>query len=209
MDPLDPTQTEDVGALSAAQMSGFNAARTREQELRLKQQAFYDRMAQQLEERRTGPSTSERLFQLSAALARPTSVRGFSGVLNNVMPVLQEQAKAVREGEEGRAEALNALQMAQMRGAQGLAAQDVETELALARISAAAGKKSPSTWDSPTQRFVSRDNPMPTSRSAETKEGLRLTQYTDGTLRAQNADGSMDVYDATGVKVATIPAGGR
>ena len=140
MDPLDPTQTEDVGALSAAQMSGFNAARTREQELRLKQQAFYDRMAQQLEERRTGPSTSERLFQLSAALARPTSVRGFSGVLNNVMPVLQEQAKAAREGEEGRAEALNALQMAQMKGAQGLAAQDVETELALARISAA-GKK--------------------------------------------------------------------
>lgn len=140
MDPLDPTQTEDVGALSAAQMSGFNAARTREQELRRDQQAFYDRMAQQLEERRTGPSTSERLFQLSAALARPTSVRGFSGVLNNVMPVLQEQAKAAREGEEGRAEALNALQMAQMKGAQGLAAQDMDTELALLKLTAAANK---------------------------------------------------------------------
>ncbi len=141
MDPIDPTETDDIGGLSAAQMSGFNAARTREQELRLKQQEFYDRMARQIEERRAGPSTSERLFQLSAALARPTSVRGFSGVMGNVMPVLQEQAKAAREGEEGRAEALNALQMAQMQGAQGLAAQDTATQLAMAKITAAAGKR--------------------------------------------------------------------
>jgi len=209
VDPIDPTETDDIGGLSAAQMSGFNAARTREQELRLKQQEFYDRMARQIEERRAGPSTSERLFQLSAALARPTSVRGFSGVMGNVMPVLQEQAKAAREGEEGRAEALNALQMAQMQGAQGLAARDVDTELAMARITAAAGKKSPSTWDAASQRYVSRDVPMPTSRTAMTKEGLRLTQYTDGTLRSRNADGSMDVYNAEGNKVATMPAGGQ
>jgi hypothetical protein len=87
------------------------------------------------------------LFELSAALARPTTVRGFSGVLNNVMPVLQQQAKATRVGEEGRTEALNAMQLAQLRGAQGLANQDVTTRLSVARLMAAAGKSNAPKYD--------------------------------------------------------------
>jgi hypothetical protein len=177
VDPIDPTETDDIGGLSAAQMSGFNAARTREQELRLKQQEFYDRMARQIEERRAGPSTSERLFQLSAALARPTSVRGFSGVMNNVMPVLQEQAKAAREGEEGRAEALNALQMAQMQGAQTLAAQDTANALTMAKITAAAGKRRTALdtfgrlRDLTTGAVIGTDAPLPPPAIGEVRDG--------------------------------------
>ena len=117
-------------------LSSARAAIARRQALQRDQQAYYDQMAKQLEQRRTGPSTSEQLFELSAALARPTTVRGFSGVLNNVMPVLQQQARAKREGMEGRTEALNALQMAQMKVKQGLADTEVDTELALAKLMA-------------------------------------------------------------------------
>ena len=130
--PADVAPAE-VGA-SESGLSAARAAMARRQKLQSDQQAFYDLMARQLQERRTGPSTSEQLFELSAALARPTTVRGLSGVLNNVMPVLQQQAKATREGAEGRTEALNALQMAQMKIKQGLADQDVDTELALAKL---------------------------------------------------------------------------
>ena len=121
-------------------LSAVRAAIARRQKLQSDQQALFDRMARQLEERRTGPSTSEQLFELSAALARPTTVRGFSGLLNNVMPVLQQQARATREGNEGRMEAANALQMAQMKGALGLADTEVDTEVQLAELMAKGDK---------------------------------------------------------------------
>ena len=127
-------------AAPEAGMSAARAAIARRQALQRDQQAYYDQMAKQLEQRRVGPSTSEQLFELSAALARPTTVRGFSGVLNNVMPVLQQQAKATREGAEGRTEALNALQMAQRKAALGLADTEVDTELQLAELAAKANK---------------------------------------------------------------------
>lgn len=140
---LDSVTAPEDAALEDAEVtvpeSGLSAARAamaRRQGLQRDQQAFYDLMARQLEQRRVGPSTSEQLFELSAALARPTTVRGFSGVLNNVMPVLQQQARAKREGMEGRTEALNALQMAQMKVKQGLADTEVDTELALAKLMA-------------------------------------------------------------------------
>lgn len=146
----DDTETGALGALASldntagtasdAQLMGVRDAMKRSRDLQLQQQAFYDRMARQLEQRRAGPSTSEQLFELSAALARPTTVRGFSGVLNNVMPVLQQQAKATREGKESRMEALNALQLAQLKGAESLAGRDLNTQIALAKITAAANK---------------------------------------------------------------------
>ena len=117
-------------------LSSVRAAIARRQALQRDQQAYYDQMAKQLAERRTGPSTSEQLFELSAALARPTTVRGFSGVLSNVMPVLQQQARATREGTEGRMEAANALELARMKGALGLADTELDTELKLAELMA-------------------------------------------------------------------------
>ena len=137
---LDSVAPADVApAEVTAPEGGLSAVRAviaRRQKLQNDQQAFYDLMAKQLQERRTGPSTSEQLFELSAALARPTTVRGFSGVLNNVMPVLQQQAKATRVGTEGRMEAANALQLARMKAALGLADTELETELKLAELTA-------------------------------------------------------------------------
>lgn len=128
------------GAPAEGGLASVRAAIARRQKLQSDQQTLFDSMAKQLAERRTGPSTSEQLFELSAALARPTTVRGFSGVLSNVMPVLQQQARATREGTEGRMEAANALQMARMKGALGLADTELETELKLAELMAKGAK---------------------------------------------------------------------
>ncbi len=156
--------TAPEGAAPEAGMSAARAAIARRQALQRDQQAYYDQMAKQLEQRRVGPSTSEQLFELSAALARPTTVRGFSGVLNNVMPVLQQQARATREGAEGRTEALNALQMAQRKAALGLADTEVDTELQLAELAAKADKPpaKPRTGFNPlTGRLVNMDTGEP------------------------------------------------
>ncbi len=156
--------TAPEGAVDDTAFTGARAAIARRQALQRDQQAYYDQMAKQLEQRRVGPSTSEQLFELSAALARPTTVRGFSGVLNNVMPVLQQQARATREGAEGRTEALNALQMAQRKAALGLADTEVDTELQLAELAAKANKPpaKPRTGFNPlTGRLVNMDTGEP------------------------------------------------
>jgi hypothetical protein len=70
-------------------------------------------------------------------------------------------------------------------------------------------KASQQSWSGELQRFVSPDAPAPTQVVVTTKSGLKLTQYTDGTLRLNNPDGSQDVYDpATGAKVGTVPSKG-
>jgi predicted membrane-bound mannosyltransferase len=60
--------------------------------------------------------------------------------MGNIMPVLQEQAKAQREGMIKRQDALSALQAAQLAQRVGLANQDVTTATAMAKIDAAANK---------------------------------------------------------------------
>lgn len=114
-------------------MTAFN-------KLAAEQQARYDAQAKALAEKRYGPSFSERMYQLSAAFAAPTSTRGFSGVMGNVMPVLQKQQEAQREGEIKREDALNALQAAQLNQRLGLAKQGLATATAMARINATANK---------------------------------------------------------------------
>jgi hypothetical protein len=79
------------------------------------------------------------MFQLSAAFAAPTSTRGFSGVMGNVMPVLAAQQKAQREGEISRREALEQLEANRLTNKLGLAKQDTQTKIALAKL----GKQAP------------------------------------------------------------------
>jgi hypothetical protein len=107
---------------------------TKFEELARQQQARYDAQAKAIAEKRYGPSFSERMFQLSAALASPTSTRGFGGVMGNVMPVLQAQQKAQREGELSRREALEKLDADRLAQEMGLAKQGVTTSLAMAKI---------------------------------------------------------------------------
>lgn len=63
---------------------------------------YYRQAEEELKQRRFGPSRSEQLFQLAAAIAKPTYDRSFGSVLANVTPALAEMAKANRAAEEER-----------------------------------------------------------------------------------------------------------
>ena len=107
-----------------------------------KQQQYYDDLANQIKQRRYGPSESERLLALSSAFFAPTSVRGFSGTMGNVLPVLQKFGELRRTGEEERTEALQNLAKQRMALAQG----DIKTALDLQRLLATYNKKEQPRW---------------------------------------------------------------
>lgn len=138
MGGLDAVDTDaadtETGGLSVYNDPNVQAAVAERNKLNNKYKKYYDDLTAKIMAQRTGPSFSERMFQLSAALAQPTSRRGFGGVLANVAPVLQAQEKAEREGMDKRKDALSALQAAQLAQRAGLANQDVSTALAMAKI---------------------------------------------------------------------------
>lgn len=103
------------------------------------QRKYYDDLAAEIKQRRYGPSESEKLLALSSAFFAPTTVRGFSGTMGNVLPVLQKFGELKRTGEEQRAEALQAL--AKQRAA--LAQGDIKTAIDLQRLMATYNKPKP------------------------------------------------------------------
>lgn len=129
-----PPADDAIGGLSVYGDADVKAAMAEEKKLAGEREKYYDRIAKALEEKRYGPSFSERMFQLSAAFAAPTSTRGFSGVMGNVMPVLAAQQKARREGEISRREALEQLEANRLTNKLGLARQDTQTKIALANL---------------------------------------------------------------------------
>jgi len=127
--------TGDVaGGLSVYGDAEVKAAMAEEKKLAGEREAYYDKIAKALEEKRYGPSFSERMFQLSAALATPTAQRGIGGILANVTPVLQAQMQAKRQGELSRREALEKLDADRLAQEMGLAKQGLSTSLALANL---------------------------------------------------------------------------
>lgn len=124
----------DVGGLAVYSDPAVRSAMGTVDKLAKEQQARYDAQAKALAEKRYGPSFSERMFQLSAALAKPTRRRGFGGILANVAPVLQAQEQAKREGEINRRQALEQLKQDQLAAQMGLAKQGLSTSLAMAKI---------------------------------------------------------------------------
>jgi hypothetical protein len=145
LDTINEIDGEDdtadaTGGLAVYSDPNVQTAMTAFNKLAAEQQARYDAQAKALAEKRYGPSFSERMYQLSAAFAAPTSTRGFSGVMGNVMPVLQKQQEAQREGEIKREDALNALQAAQLNQRLALAKQGLTTATAMAKLGAEANK---------------------------------------------------------------------
>jgi len=134
-----PPTDDTAGGLSLYGDADVRAAMAVEKKLANERETYYDKIAKALEEKRYGPSFSERMFQLSAAFAAPTSTRGFSGVMGNIMPVLASQQKAQREGEISRREALQQLEANRLTNKLGLAKQDTQTKIALAKL----GKQPP------------------------------------------------------------------
>jgi hypothetical protein len=144
-DPENDFAVANAGAGNLNDMSVYGVADVRKaiedrNKLAMEQQRRYDAQVEEIKARRAGPSFSERMFQLSAALATPTEQRGLGGILANVTPVLAAQQKAKRQGELTRREALEQLEANRLTQQMGLANQDVTTQLALARINATANK---------------------------------------------------------------------
>ena len=135
-DEIDGEDTADAeaGALSVYSDPNVQKAVDARTKLNNEYKKYYDDLTAKLAARQAGPSFSERMLQLSSAFFAPTSVRGFSGVMGNVLPVLQKQQQAQREGEIKREDALNALTAAQLGQRAGLANQDVTTALAMANL---------------------------------------------------------------------------
>jgi hypothetical protein len=129
-----------AGALSVYKDPNVLKAQTEYETLAKKQTDRYDALERAIAEKRYAPSFSERMFQLSAALAAPTSRRGFGGILENITPVLAAQEKARREGEISRREALEKLDADRLAQQVGLAKQGLSTSIALARLEAMANK---------------------------------------------------------------------
>jgi hypothetical protein len=140
VDDAEAVDDAEGADLSVYKDPNVQASVTRRNKLAADYKKYYDDLTAKIMAQRTGPSFSERMYQLSAAFASPTSTRGFGGVMSNIMPVLQEQAKARREGVNKRQDALSALAAAQLGQRAGLANQDVTTALAMAKLNATANK---------------------------------------------------------------------
>ena len=159
VDTADAVDTEAVD-LSVYKDPNVQASVNRRNKLNAEYKKYYDDLTAKIMAQRTGPTFSERMFQLSAALAQPTTRRGFGGVLENITPVLAAQQKAQREGITKRQDALSALRAAQLGQRVGLANQDVTTALAMAKIDAMANKPvdpfKGAVYDPNTMRWVPR-----------------------------------------------------
>lgn len=136
----DEEAVDATGGLSVYKDPNVQSAVAERNKLNSEYKKYYDDLTAKIMAQRAGPSFSERMLQLSAAFFAPTATRGFSGTMGNVLPVLQEQAQARREGMTKRQDALSALQAAQLGQRVGLANQDVTTALAMVKLEAMANK---------------------------------------------------------------------
>jgi hypothetical protein len=222
-----PNNAGGLGALSAA-----TSPQDEEQQLLSAWQSAQDLVRQQtksnldmilagrdrIREARVGPSRSEQMLAIAAALGQPTRSGSFGETLGNVSGVLLENETAKRAAEEKRQEMLNRygmdigteqLRMASTAADQAgdLYSRTAARKAAERKAAAEANKPATPVWAPNLNQFVSRDNPVPTPNKMQVGD-ITLTQYTDGNLYHRNADGSKDVYNLEGEKIGTIPAGG-
>lgn len=184
----------DLSVYGVADVKNAIAARNK---LAAEQQARYDAQAKEIMERRAGPSFSERMFQLSAALATPTEQRGLGGILANVTPVLAAQQRAKRQDELTRREALEQLEAKRLTQQMGLANQDVTTQLALANL-AKKNTGTGQTYDQTRGFFVNKNNPRPTENIYDIGGGRTLVQWQDGLWREPLPNGGYKVFERAG-----------
>lgn len=78
-------------------------------DVRKDRKAQYDQATAELEKRRYGPSRAEQLFQLAAAIGKPTYDRSFGSIMANVVPAFADIEKANRLAGEERSAAAQAL----------------------------------------------------------------------------------------------------
>jgi len=190
----DDTTDDTAGGLSVYNNPNVQRAMTTYEALAKEQTDRYGALEKALAEKRFAPSFSERMFQLSAALAQPTTRRGFGGILENITPVLAAQQKAQREGEISRKEALELLETNRLAQRVGLAKQGLTTATAMAKIDAMAKKGTgPGQWSERFGRFIPKDYPV--SIKTGVLNGRRIVTYTDGNSRLYGFGGNPKAYE--------------
>jgi hypothetical protein len=125
-------RAQPVPAAKAVPADSYSDLAVRIQEQSDARRAYFDKLAEQLKAKRYAPSASERLFAISAALAQPTRVPGFGGVLANVTPVFQQFEKDKRAAEAARASDMEKLGLARL----GVGDAEIRTALDLQRLQA-------------------------------------------------------------------------
>jgi hypothetical protein len=86
-------------------------AKTLEEKYYAPRRALYEKYGKDLAARRAGPTPSESLYSIGAALMKPTQSPGFGGMIANVAPVMAERQKAIREAEDAKNEMLTKYKM--------------------------------------------------------------------------------------------------
>lgn len=209
-----PVEDEDVGGLSVTPTSYMQQGRDLQRDFEVAQRQLAKRreaqyMAQQrmAEQQFAGPSRTEQLLALSNAFFQPPQYRGFAGTMANVLPALQQITQARRTAEQQRAEALMRLQQQYQTSQAEDRAATLANRLAIYKAQAPLVKPRSGTWSDNLSQFVSPDRPVATPNKVQVGS-YTLTQYTDGSLRLKNPDGSFSVYSEDGEKLGDIPAGG-
>jgi hypothetical protein len=188
----------NAGGLAVYNNPNVQRAMTTYEALAKEQTDRYGALEKALAEKRFAPSFSERMFQLSAALAQPTTRRGFGGILENITPVLAAQQKAQREGEISRKEALELLETNRLAQRVGLAKQGLTTAIDMAKL-AKQGTGTGQTYDQTRGIFVNRNNPRPTQNSYTDPESKRtFVQWQDGYWREAQPNGGYKVFERVG-----------
>ena len=134
----------DVSAAGLRNQSSTNEVnrKAREAARELKyyapRRALYEKYGKELEARRAGPSSAERLYEIGAALAAPSKQPGFGGIIADVAPVMAAQRKAMREAEDDKSAMLTKYKIdvgeqqgAQLKEEQDAAAASEKEQLAL------------------------------------------------------------------------------
>jgi hypothetical protein len=125
-------RAQPVPAAKAVPGDSYSDLAVRIQKQSEDRKAYFDKLADQLKAKRYAPSASERLFAISAALAQPTRVPGFGGLLANVTPVFQQFEKDKRAAEEARAADMQKLGLARL----GMGDDEIRTALDLQKLRA-------------------------------------------------------------------------
>ena len=109
-----------------------------EKEYNAPRRALYEKYGKELEARRAGPSSAERLYEIGAALLSPTKSQGFGGTVSNLAPVMAAQRKAMREAEDAKSAMLTKYKMdvGEMQGEDLKANLSAEDKIAAARYAA-------------------------------------------------------------------------
>lgn len=207
-----PTQAAPTleGVLSRLDKSAENMGKFWEDVAR-DRKTQYELATAELEKRRFGPTRSEQLLQLAAAIGKPTYDRSFGSIMANVTPVFAEIEKANRTAAEERSAAAQALRDKYLSGMQDTRFKVLQEEqdaaralvpIATAQMRAQAGGDpyKGATWDPNLKTWVPRPGAGAPPVVVGTKKVGNQTRtiYSDGSFTIQLPNGMTARYGADG-----------